>query len=143
LEKLSGNYLILNDLLLEINNTIFQLDSLLIAQQIIYLFEVKNYEGDYYIKDDQWYSSFSGKEIKDPLLQLKRSESLLRKLLESIQSNFLIKSYFVFLNPEFTLLQASKELPIIYPNQINRFVKKLNPQFLSKLNQRGTKLAEQ
>lgn len=143
LENFLGDYLILNDLLLEINNTIFQIDSMLISQETIHLFEVKNYEGDYYIKDGQWYSSFSGNEIKDPLLQLKRSESLLRQVLQSIRSNFSIKSYIVFINPDFTLLQASKELPIIYPNQINRFVKRLDQQLSSKLNQRHMKLAEQ
>ena len=42
--------LILNDLLLEKNNTLFQIDSLLISQNSIYLFEVKNYEGDFYIE---------------------------------------------------------------------------------------------
>ncbi|WP_249305752.1 nuclease-related domain-containing protein [Lederbergia citrea] len=48
--------LILNDLLLESNNTVFQIDTLLICQDHLYNFEVKNYEGDFYIEDDRWYT---------------------------------------------------------------------------------------
>jgi Nuclease-related domain len=76
LEHLSIDLIILNDLLLEHNNSIFQIDTLLISQNTIYLFEVKNYEGDFYIDAEIWYKK-SGNEIKNPLLQLKRSESLL------------------------------------------------------------------
>jgi len=46
-EKLQCECLILNDLLLEINNTTFQIDSLIITQEKIFLYEVKNFEGDY------------------------------------------------------------------------------------------------
>jgi hypothetical protein len=45
LEGLPGERLILNDLLLEMNNTSFQIDSLMIAQDMIYTFEIKNMEG--------------------------------------------------------------------------------------------------
>jgi hypothetical protein len=55
-ENFSDNCLVLNDLLLEYNNTIFQIDSLIIPSNTIYLFEVKNYEGDFFIEADRWYS---------------------------------------------------------------------------------------
>ncbi|QOY37528.1 nuclease-related domain-containing protein [Anaerobacillus isosaccharinicus] len=51
-DGISNNWLILNDLLLEINNTMFQLDKLIITPEKIYLYEVKNFEGDYYIEKD-------------------------------------------------------------------------------------------
>src|ERR1700748_3760767 len=47
-EKLHCECFILNDLLLNLNNSTFQIDSLIISPEAIYLFEVKNYEGDYY-----------------------------------------------------------------------------------------------
>ncbi|WP_409973457.1 nuclease-related domain-containing protein [Bacillus sp. Bva_UNVM-123] len=47
---LTCDCIILNNLLLEANNTVFQIDSLLITREKIYLFEVKNYEGDLYIR---------------------------------------------------------------------------------------------
>jgi len=125
LSNLSENWLILNDLMLEFNNTFFQIDSILISQDTVYLFEVKNYEGDYYIEDDKWYT-MSGTEIKNPLLQLQRTESLFRRLLQDFGFSHSLEAYLAFVNPEFFLYQATKNLPIIFPTQINSFLKKLN-----------------
>jgi hypothetical protein len=125
LKNLTSEWIILYDLLLENNNSLFQIDTLLISQNTIYLFEVKNYEGDFFIKADNWYTK-SGNEIKNPLLQLKRSVSLLRRLLQDYNISFSIEAYVIFINPEFTLFQASLNLPIILPTQLNRFMKNLN-----------------
>lgn len=125
LENLSDNWLIMNDLLLETNNTIYQIDSTLISPDTIYLFEVKNFEGDYYLEDDKWYT-ISGKEIKNPLLQLKRAESLFRRLLQDLRFSFSIEAYVVFVTPDFFLYQTPMNVPIIFPNQIDGFMKKLN-----------------
>lgn len=123
LENLTGNWLAMHDLLLECSNSQFQNDFILIAQNKVYLFEVKNFEGDYYIEDDNWYATST--EVKDPLLQLKRSTSLLRRLLQGLGSNLSVEAYIVFVNPEFTLYQAPRNQPIIFPTQLNRFLKKL------------------
>ncbi|WP_189655182.1 nuclease-related domain-containing protein [Bacillus sp. HNG] len=128
LESLSLDCLILNDLLLETNNTHYQIDSLLISRRKIHIFEVKNYEGDYVVNGDRWQSSSSGIEIKNPLLQLTRSESLFRQLLQQLRSDFTIESHLVFINPEFYLYQASPNLPIIFPSQLKRFICSLNAQ---------------
>ena len=48
IEKLEIECLILNDLLLKVNNKTFQIDSLLIRNNQIQIFEVKNYTGDFY-----------------------------------------------------------------------------------------------
>lgn len=141
LEQFSHDRFILNDLLFEVNNTTFQIDTLLITQETLYQFEVKNYEGDFYVDGENWFAN-SGKEIKNPLLQLLRSESLLRQLIQNLGINIPIKSYLVFMNPEFHLYQAPRNLPIIFPTQLNRFMEKLNKN-QSKLNGRHKKLAEQ
>ena len=125
--------LIINDLLLEKNNTLFQIDSLIISPKKIYLFEVKNYEGDFYVEKDNWFTT-TNIEIKNPLDQLKRSESLLRRLLQDLKLNFPIVSYVIFINPQFTLYQAPMNLPIILPTQLNHFIKKINITS-SKLNE--------
>jgi hypothetical protein len=131
LENLRSDWLILNDLLLESNNTIFQIDSLLLSENSIYLIEIKNYEGDFYIENEGWYT-LAKKEIKNPLDQLKKNESLLRRLLQDLGISASIESYLIFVNPEFHLYDASINLPIIYPTQLNRYFKKLNekPPFL-------------
>ncbi|MCL6573119.1 MAG: NERD domain-containing protein [Bacillus sp. (in: Bacteria)] len=139
-EELQSDCFIINDLLLEFNNTIFQIDTLIIFQEALSLFEVKNYEGDFYYQSERFYTK-SGTEIKNPLLQLERSESLLRQLLQKLGLNLPIVANVVFINPEFTLYQAPLNEPIIFPNQLNHFMKKLdkNP---SKLNERHRRLAD-
>ena len=123
-EELQCDCLILNDLLLEVNKTKFQIDTAIIFQETIYLSEVKNYEGDFYYESDIFYT-FSGKEKKDPLDQLNRGKSLFRQLLQSLGYHLTIDGSVVFVNPEFFLYQAPKNLPFIFPTQLNRFMKKL------------------
>ncbi|MGG1397997.1 nuclease-related domain-containing protein [Bacillus salipaludis] len=139
-EKLESDCLILNDLLFELNNTEFQIDTTIIFQNTISLFDVKNYEGDYYMTSDRFYTK-SDEEISNPLLQLERSQSLLRQLLKSIGYQMPVEASVVFINPEFTLYQTPLDKPIIFPTQVNRLMKNLN-SVRSKLNDRHTKLAE-
>lgn len=141
LESLTMDYIILRDLLLEVNNTQFQIDTLVIVQAKILMFEVKNYEGDYYLKDNKWYTSSGTEIIKSPLIQLNRSEALLKQLLYSLGFNFPIESHLVFVNPEFYLYEAPLNLPIVFPIQINRFVSKLD-LISSKISERHYKFAE-
>jgi Nuclease-related domain len=131
-EKLQCECIILNDLLLKLNNTMFQIDSLIITSETIYFFEVKNYEGDYYYESDRLYKSPKS-EINNPLNQLTRSESLLRQLLQNLGLNIPIHASVVFINPEFTLYQTPLNKPFIFPTQVNRYLKNLNKTSL-KLN---------
>ncbi|MEH7305678.1 nuclease-related domain-containing protein [Neobacillus drentensis] len=139
-EKLHCHCLILNDLLLKVNNTTFQIDTLII-KDTLHLFEVKNYKGDYYFEDDKFYPKKSENDILNPLDQIKRGESLLQKLLHQHGFNFFINAKVIFINPEFTLYQAPKDKPIIYPTQINSFMKNFDNTSL-KLNNKHRKLAE-
>ncbi|MEQ6375585.1 NERD domain-containing protein [Bacillaceae bacterium S4-13-56] len=132
--------LIVNDLLFKHNNTIFQIDSLLITLRKIYLFEVKNYTGDIVINGDKWCMK-SGSEIKNPLLQLQRSESLLRQLFHHLKINLPIEAYLVFVNPDMMPYNAPPELPAIFHSQLGRFFGKLNSS-ISKLTPRHEKIAE-
>lgn len=139
-EKLQCEFLILNDLLLKINSTMFQIDTLIIISETIYFFEVKNYEGDYYYESDKLYKKPKS-EIINPLHQLSRSESLLRQLLHNIGFNLPIDASIIFINPEFTLYQTPLNKPFIFPTQINRYLNKLNTT-PSKLNGRHKMLAD-
>ncbi|MGV2940461.1 nuclease-related domain-containing protein [Mesobacillus sp. LC4] len=132
--------LIINDLLLEVNGTLFQIDSFVITQDRLHLFEVKNLEGDYYLDGDK-FKTVAGKETKNPLHQLSRAESLLKQLLKELGYYIPLEPHLVFINPEFALLQAPLKSPIILPNQLNRFMDKMN-RTSSKLNNKHTKLAE-
>lgn len=125
-ENSPDHWLILTDLLLDYNNSKFQIDTLVIATINIYLFDVKNFKGDFCIEGDKWKSTY-GKEITNPVFQLQRCESSFRQLLQNnrIGSEFSVAAYLVFVNPEFTLYNALRDLPIVLPTQINRFLEKL------------------
>jgi hypothetical protein len=124
LQNLQIDHILVNDLTLQVNNTTFQIDSLLITDKI-HMLEVKNYEGDFYYDSDRLFTK-SNVEISNPLIQLERSESLLRQLLQNLGMNIPIQASVLFINPEFMLYQAPSNKPFIFPSQLNRFVKRLN-----------------
>ncbi len=141
-KELHSKCIRLYDLLLESNQTEFQIDNLLLYQNTVIMNEVKNFDGDFFIKDDKWYAVDSRKEIRNPILQLQRSEYLLRQLLQQIGVPFQVEAYHVFVNPEFTLYQAPYDKSLIFPTQLKRYIQKLN-QTPSKLTMRHTNLAEE
>ncbi|WP_404431578.1 nuclease-related domain-containing protein [Sutcliffiella horikoshii] len=140
---LDGEWIVVNDLLLEYAGSLFQIDSLVIGADRVYLFEVKNFEGDFYLDEGKW-MSISNNEIKNPLLQLQRCETALRQLLRSLGYQTSIESSLIFINPEFTLFNCSPKLPFVFCSQLNRFSKKLLKQSSSsaRLNARPSRLAE-
>ncbi|QQK78638.1 NERD domain-containing protein [Salicibibacter cibi] len=141
LEDLTNDCLIVNDLLLKHKQQLFQIDTLLIFSNKIYLFNGKYYEGDYYTDQDTWYI-MPGKEINDPLLQLKRSDYLLRQLLQRLKLNFLpVEPLLIFNNPAFMLYNAPSNLPAVFSPQLQRYMKKLNNE-PSKINRKHEHLAE-
>ncbi|MBY0122792.1 nuclease-related domain-containing protein [Bacillus sp. S/N-304-OC-R1] len=140
-ERLQGDCFIVNDLLLKFNNTLFQIDTLIIASDKIYLYEVKNFEGDYYLESDRLYK-VPKYEYNNPLFQLTRSESLLRQLLQNLGCNLPIEAKVVFINPEFTLYKAPLDNPFIFPTQIKKYLNKVDSTF-TKLAQWHKKLADQ
>ncbi|WP_456272711.1 nuclease-related domain-containing protein [Bacillus sp. AK031] len=139
-ESLESKTIILNDLLFEHNHTLFQIDSLFICADTIYLFEVKYYEGDFYLDGDRWYTS-AGKEVKNPLHQLQRAEISFKKLLHEYGYNLSIMSHLMFMHSDFFLFQAPFKTPITFPSQLNRFKNTLNKQ-LTELKNSDVKLAE-
>ncbi|SHS90229.1 Nuclease-related domain [Mycobacteroides abscessus subsp. abscessus] len=141
IKNLQEERYVLSDLLLEINNSYFQIDSVIITQASIYLLDIKNFQGDYYLESDKLYSVTSKREYKNPVIQLKRSSTLFRQLLQFLKLNYLIESSVIFINPEFTLYQAPMDQPLILPTQVDRFLKDLN-RTPSKLNDGHKHLAQ-
>lgn len=139
-EKLQRSCYVLNDLLFEKNKSSFQLDSSLIFQGTYSLFEVKNFEGEY-VFDAEYFKTLSGRDIQNPLDQLKRSKLMLSQLLQSLGSKLTVEAYVIFINPQFTLYQTPPDLPFILPTQLDRFMSKLD-QKPSLLNQSHKNLAD-
>ncbi|MBU9713885.1 NERD domain-containing protein [Bacillus tamaricis] len=83
-------------------------------------------EGEYYIESGEWYSSNSNKSINNPLIQLERNKSMIQQVFNHYRINLPIKAYTIFPNPNFTLFQSSRDLPIILPTQIIPFINQMN-----------------
>ncbi|MBB5174747.1 nuclease-related domain-containing protein [Texcoconibacillus texcoconensis] len=140
-ESFQEDKFVLNDLLLEVNNSYFQIDTLIISQGIIHLLDIKNHEGDCYLESDKLYSVNSDREYKNPVNQLKRSENLFSQLLQNLKYTYLVESSIIFINPEFTLYQAPMNQPIILPAQVTRFINDLN-RTPSQLNAKDKEFAQ-
>ena len=139
--NLDSKFYILNDLLLKSNNTTFQIDSLLITQALIFINEIKNFEGDYYYKDEGFYILKNNKEITNPFHQLQRCETLLRQLLQKQGFNLPIEGNLIFIHPEFFLYHAPQNKQIIHSPQLPRFIKSLGAR-PSNLNGNHRKIAD-
>lgn len=139
--SLQSDFYLLHDICLEHNHSIFQIDTLLISEQEIIIFEVKNYEGEYVYESESFRMLSTNQEILNPLHQLNRSKTLLQSLMKKMKVHIPIKGYLIFINPEFTLLQAPVDMPIILPSQLKRFLRQLN-QTPSSLTKQHEQLAE-
>lgn len=127
IEKLTCPCLVLNDLLFKVNNQIFQVDALMILSNQIHVFEVKNLEGDYFYEKECFFPrNKPGNEISNPLLQLERTTSLIRQLLQKLEFPISIQSSVIFINPKFVLYKAPMDKPILFANQLDRFMQKFN-----------------
>lgn len=124
---LNKNVLVLHDLLLIHNGSTFQIDSLLITSSAIYLYEIKNYQGNF-INDNGHFMTNSGKEINNPTTQLKRTETLLRKVLMDMDFDYEVKGYVVFTHPTFYLYQAVDSDPFIFSPQFESHFRSVNSQ---------------
>ncbi|MBP2239493.1 hypothetical protein J2Z40_000046 [Cytobacillus eiseniae] len=126
-DKLQSECYIMNGLLLKVNNSTFQIDTLIIISGTIYLYEVKNYDGDYlYDTETDRIYKLPQTEYNNPLHQMNRTKSLLRQLLHTIGHKFPIESHVVFINPQFTLYQAPLNKHFIFPTQVTSHLRNLD-----------------
>ncbi|MBU9722957.1 MULTISPECIES: nuclease-related domain-containing protein [Bacillaceae] len=124
-EKLECPSLHINGILFDWNNNTFQIDKLSFLHGQLFLMEVKSQEGDYYIDNGEWFSP-NGNITANPLKQLDRTKTLLQKLLQYYRISIPIRANVIFPNPQFTLYNAPKDQPIIFPTQLDQFIKQLN-----------------
>ncbi|GAE92307.1 hypothetical protein JCM21714_1296 [Gracilibacillus boraciitolerans JCM 21714] len=125
IESLPGDFIFLHDLWLSYRNRAFQIDHILIINNTLYLYEIKNFPGEYYYENEKLYFE-TGKEVDDPLTQLKRNESLLRQLLYSLGYQIPLQAVVVFVNPpECTLYQAPRTSKILLPTQLKQYFQHL------------------
>lgn len=140
LASIENDWIPLHSLLLEYQESLFQLDAVLITSETIFLFDIKNIDGEYYIEEENWFT-ITGKDMKNPLHQLHRSTTLFWRFLQDHGLHFSVSPYLIFLNPEFTLYQAPRNLPAILLTQLPAFIRKLQTMS-SRITKHHKKLAE-
>ena len=62
----------------------------------------------------------------NPISQLERGRSLLRRLLQECESPLPLESLLIFINPEFTLYHVPRNPSIVFRIQLDRFMRNLN-----------------
>ena len=107
-ESLTCDHIYLKDLRLKYYRKTFQIDSLLLVGNKAYIYEVKNYEGEYEIKGDRLLLSSTKVEVPDPMVQLQRSMSLFRQLLHHFQLPIDVEGYVIFINEKMALHNMPK-----------------------------------
>lgn len=122
---LSSDAIILNDLSLVIGHTSIQIDSLLITSDAIFLYEIKNYEGNYSNQDGQFRME-SGQDIVNPVSQLNRTSTVFGKLVNQWDHTLPVISNVVFVNSQFFLYKAEKNDPFIFLPQLNSHFSSIN-----------------
>lgn len=116
-EKISTDCIVLNDLQLEVRESSFQIDTLLLFPDKIKLYETKNYEGVHYWGKEH-FTKESGFLLENPSLQVQRAKVRLEFLLSEMGFQIKVEAYVIFVNPEFTLIGAPNETCYILPSQI-------------------------
>jgi hypothetical protein len=91
------DWLFVNDLLLECSKSTLQTDSAGIRNDTIHAFEVKNNEGNYYYENGEILTVKNDILIKNPFEQVKRIDSLLRRLLHDLGLNYKVETHLIFL----------------------------------------------
>lgn len=138
-DALDSHSLVLNDLLLKHNRSIFQIDSLVICSDRILLFEVKNYQGVHH-----WgpvtFTKTTGTTLENPTLQLQKTRARLEILLAALKIQMRIEAYIAYVNPEFTLLGAQRNEDYLLPSQLPHYFKTL--QLKGKLEPEQSRLAD-
>lgn len=117
--------IILNDLLLRNKGMSFQIDSMILTSDTLFVFEIKNFSGKY-IRNSDGFSTIKGYEVANPLIQLNRIESFVHQLLNEWRVTMKVEASVLFVEPSFSLYQARVEDPIVLPNQVEEYLEMIN-----------------
>lgn len=117
-DQLNTNCLTLNDLFLQPHlSNAFQIDSLILTEKTLYLYEIKNYSGEYYYGEEMLVKIPNFK-VSNPLIQVQNTKNKLNIFLKELRYEIEIKAYATYVHPEFTLFNAPKHEGILLPSQL-------------------------
>lgn len=119
-----NHYFILHDLRLPVDHFYFQIDTLIISKNLLFIIEIKNIAGTLVFNHDfqQLIKIHEGIEetLPNPMIQVERQKFLLKKWLESkYHYDLPVETLIVFSNPQ-TILKTSQPVKNIPDNIIHR-----------------------
>lgn len=126
-KKLKSDVIILNDLALKDWRKFFQIDALIVTGDAFFLYEVKNYEGEYRWTKERLIKS-NGTKIENPLLNLDTKRVKLEIYLEKMGYTQKVHAFVVYINPEFTLVNPEEGEQYLLRSQLTRHLKTLDQQ---------------
>jgi len=133
--------LVLNGLNFSIEGMDFQIDSLVIANGELYLYEIKNHSGHYYYRDNAIYNK-GGYRVRNPLGQADRSAELLYNYLLNRGYHLKVHLFVVFIHPDFIFNDLPPHTSYLFPNQLAAHFHNLSNQSRGS-NQRDMQLAQE
>lgn len=89
---------LLLDFQVQVYSQDLQIDALACVDEYLYHFEIKNYDFDFTYRQGQAFFGRSQKAIENPFRQLKRSQALLKQLLQKYGKPIKVVSLVVFIN---------------------------------------------
>ena len=133
----------LSDLTLK-HNRVTQIDSLLVTDEVIFQFEIKNYAMDLTWTHQQWQFGNGHSLNDDPVVQLQRSSSILRNILGELGfESPPIVPILVFINPDsFVDLKDDCSVKVLRSFELRRFLEELRSCY-SSLSRAGSERVNQ
>ncbi len=109
------------------HNRVTQIDSLLVTDEVIFQFEIKNYAMDLTWTHQQWQFGNGHSLNDDPIVQLQRSSSILRNVLEELGfESPPVVPILVLINPDsFVDLKDDCSVKVLRSFELRRFLEEL------------------
>ena len=124
--KFSNRYPVLNDLNLEHRKNEFQIDALVIKDNTLHLYEVKNFKGDFFYENGKL-RSHANSHVANPTGQSDRAESLLYNLVRELGYQYDVKENIVFIHPNFFMYNAPSDKNYLFLSQIESHLNQAFP----------------
>jgi len=106
---LSEKVLVIDDITLQYQNTVVQIDKILIIGNTVYIIDVKFYQGNYILQNNSWIRG--GKFLTSNILeQLRKAVRVIENVFKEQQIDLQVKGVLAFLNPE-SSIQIKDQIP--------------------------------
>ncbi len=99
-----------------------QIDNIVVAGDCLYIFEVKNYQFDLHMGEDNQLAFDNGESYKQLSSQMNYEYEGLRQLMRGYRYEFKIYPYAVFINPYQTIYGLRKDSNILVHSNVRKFL---------------------